>query len=246
MQRFLTNKDKSKLGIGEKAAPGQQPEDLLGPPKRNCYGMPEDEANPSIVHSPNRLHQVGAHYSRIRRPANQLADGRISFLNVDSDRYFHDPMNQVSDDAVGNVCRQCTVCKHQVEEEKLHCNLRKMPDQLKLSLTVLEREKNYEKYGGYKKDFVWFMEHLLPYSDRIKGCEMIFPDTLFVKKGKPAFIAKMDTDFCLTAIKNPTKLSLDKVYSDFSDWHKEQVKDVNGVFAQKYGIHINLAADQVP
>lgn len=220
MQRFLSNKDKSKLGIAEAEGAGQKPEDCLAVAKTNLYGIPENEANPSIIHSPNRLHKVGAHYSRIKRPAN-LGEGRVSFTNVDSDRYYHDPMNQVSDDAIGHVCRGCTVCKHQVQEEKLHCNLHKMPDQLKLSLTVIEREKNYEKFGGFRRDFTWFIEQLLPCSDRIKGCEMIFPDTLFIKDGKPAFIAKMDTDFCLSAIKNRTKVSLDKVYSDFSDWHKE-------------------------
>ena len=72
-----------------------------------------------------------------------------------------------------------------------------MPKQLKLSLTILEREKVYEKFGGFKKDFTWFIEHLLPYSERIKGCELIFPDTLFIKDGKPSFIVKMDADFCI-------------------------------------------------
>lgn len=51
---------------------------------------------------------------------------------------------------------------------------------------------------------------------------MIFPDTLFIKEGKPSFVAKMDSDFCLQSMKNKNKLTLDKVLSDFQDWHKNQ------------------------
>lgn len=107
---------------------------------------------------------------------------------------------------------------------------------------MLEKEKNYEKYGGFRRDFTWLIEHLLPFSDRIKGCEMIFPDTLFIKEGKPAFLAKMDGDFCLQLVKNKTKLNLDRL----SDWHKEQKKEVNGVFTQKYGFKVNMTTDKMP
>lgn len=54
---------------------------------------------------------------------------------------------------------------------------------------------------------------------------------MFYREGKPAYIVKMDSDYCLQQIKTKSKLSLDRL----SDWHKEQKKDVNGIFAQKYG-----------
>jgi len=36
------------------------------------------------------------------------------------------------------------------------------------------------------------MEHLLSFSEKILGCELIFPDTVFFKDGKPSFIIKSD------------------------------------------------------
>ena len=60
-----------------------------------------------------------------------------------------------------------------------------------------------------EKGFQWLMEHLLPpQSDKFKGCEIIFPDTVFFVKAKPKLIIKTDKDFCLTAIRNPSKVNL--------------------------------------
>jgi len=53
------------------------------------------------------------------------------------------------------------------------------------------------------------VEHLLPVmTDKFKGCELIFPETVFFKGGKPKLMIKSDKDFCLVAIKNPEKLKL--------------------------------------
>lgn len=44
------------------------------------------------------------------------------------------------------------------------------------------------------------MEHLLPPSEKesaVKGCELIFPDTVFFNQGKAKMIIKMDKDYCL-------------------------------------------------
>ena len=60
-------------------------------------------------------------------------------------------------------------------------------------------------------DFTWLIEHLLPPSDLYKGCEMIFPDTVFFEKesAKARLIVKMEKkDYCLVSNKNPTKLIL--------------------------------------
>jgi hypothetical protein len=45
--------------------------------------------------------------------------------------------------------------------------------------------------------FLWLMEHLLPLNDKFKGCELIFPDTVFFSRGKPIQVIKSDRDFCL-------------------------------------------------
>ena len=43
---------------------------------------------------------------------------------------------------------------------------------------------------------------LLPLSDKSKGCEVIFADSLFFKNGEISHIVKMDKDYCLSSIKN--------------------------------------------
>ena len=63
-------------------------------------------------------------------------------------------------------------------------------------------------YEGLIRDFAWFMTHLLPANDKIKGCELLFPDTVFFKRGKPTVIIKTDREFCLVPINQANKLIL--------------------------------------
>lgn len=69
--------------------------------------------------------------------------------------------------------------------------------------------------GGFKQGFKWLMEHLLPPSDKIKGCELIFPDTAFFDNGVLNLMIKMDKDFCLEGVKNKKKLSVLKFVKNF-------------------------------
>jgi len=72
----------------------------------------------------------------------------------------------------------------------------------------------------------------LPPNDHYKGCELIFPDTVFFEKVKDEkgkvtarakVIVKMDKkDFCLQAVKNPVKLNLASIYKDFSETVKNR------------------------
>lgn len=120
-----------------------------------------------------------------------------------------------------------------------------MPEKLRVSLSIIEKDAAYrDEYGGFKKEFPWLIQHLLPYSDRIRGCEAIFPPTVFFKGGIPAFLVKMDREFCL--VSKPANKNLQNIQRDFSEVHKDGLKDLDGVFVQKYGAHINLAADAVP
>ena len=52
------------------------------------------------------------------------------------------------------------------------------------------------------------MDNLLPPSDKIRGCEILFPDTVLFFKGKPRVIIKNDKEFCLLAVRNETKLNI--------------------------------------
>jgi hypothetical protein len=110
-----------------------------------------------------------------------------------------------------------------------------MPEKLKTGLSIIDRETYYKRYRGTPKDFTWLIEHLLPFSERIKGCECIFPDTIFFKNGKPSLIVKMDKDFCLTSVKAGPKLTLTNIMKDIQNITRERRRDINGIFPLKYG-----------
>jgi len=98
----------------------------------------------------------------------------------------------------------------------LQNTLYRMPKKLQTSLEIIKKDKEYrELYGGEKQTFSWLMHHLLPYSEKIKGCELIFPDTVFFEDGKPKVIIKTEKDYCLISQKGPVKLSLVNILKDF-------------------------------
>jgi hypothetical protein len=41
------------------------------------------------------------------------------------------------------------------------------------------------------------MEHLIAPNEQYKGCELVFPDSVFFKDGKLAMVVKMDKDLCV-------------------------------------------------
>jgi hypothetical protein len=62
-------------------------------------------------------------------------------------------------------------------------------------------EKDYHN-GALEYDFLWLIEHLLPPHDRIRGCEIKFPDTCFLVKGRTKYVVKNDKEKCLMVGKN--------------------------------------------
>lgn len=60
------------------------------------------------------------------------------------------------------------------------------------------------------------MERLVPINDKINGCEIKFPDTVFFYRGTPTVIIKTDKDGYLIANRNPTKLNPTQIKNDFS------------------------------
>ena len=48
---------------------------------------------------------------------------------------------------------------------------------------------------------MWLIEHLLPSNDKIRGCEVVFPDTAFFVAGKAKMIVKNDRELCLMAVR---------------------------------------------
>lgn len=80
------------------------------------------------------------------------------------------------------------------------------------------------------------MKHLLPYSDKIKGCELIFPDTVFFENGEPLLLIKTDPkDFCLLSVKGSQKLSFSNLLKDFQNLTRERKKDSVGIFRKRFG-----------
>ena len=76
-----------------------------------------------------------------------------------------------------------------------------------------------------QETFHWLLERLLPsHTDKFKGCELIFPETVLFNKGKPTMLLKSDKEFCLVAIKSSkgqsesksNKLSNENIYKYFS------------------------------
>ena len=67
--------------------------------------------------------------------------------------------------------------------------------------------------------------HLLPPSDRVKGCELLFPETVFFKNGKPERIVFTDQDYYLKQSISDEKLILNNILKEFMDIYKYRVKD---------------------
>jgi hypothetical protein len=90
-------------------------------------------------------------------------------------------------------------------------------------------------YEGIARDFAWLMQSLLATSDKVKGCELIFPDTAFFRKGKPVIVIRSDPrDFCLMGVTQTKKLSLQSIYKDFQNVVRRRRKDNLGPFNRLY------------
>lgn len=76
----------------------------------------------------------------------------------------------------------CKVCKDQATKGHL------FDEKKKVNLQILTHTQI---------EFVRLIEYLLATSDKIKGAQILFPDTVFFEDGKPNFIARIDKEGCL-------------------------------------------------
>jgi hypothetical protein len=98
---------------------------------------------------------------------------KVKILDENDER-LHDIHN--ANGLFSCFCSVCFKSSKPVNGNTLH----KMPTKLSKTMTRKETEQLFdEKVKGMKQDFLWLMEHLLPCSDKLKGCELIFPDTIF-------------------------------------------------------------------
>lgn len=93
--------------------------------------------------------------------------------------------------------------------------IKHVPDYIRRTFQIKEMDHKLQHVGGFPQSFRWLMEHLLPPSDRIKGCELIFPDTAFFSGGSLVLMIKMDKDFCVEGVRNRKKLSVLKFVKNF-------------------------------
>jgi hypothetical protein len=70
-----------------------------------------------------------------------------------------------------------------------------------------------------------FIENLFANTEKIKGAQLLFPDTVFFEEGKPLFIARIDKDGCLIKITQPNKLGLQEVRQKFSQIVRDRRKE---------------------
>ena len=54
----------------------------------------------------------------------------------------------------------------------------------------------------------------------------------------------MDNNFCLQQVKNPNKLTHQKIQSEFQDVYNERKKDTTGPFIAKYGVGLFSNGDE--
>jgi len=103
------------------------------------------------------------------------------------------------------------------------------------------RHKKYATFGGFPKSFEWLMEHLVPVAKKanhIKGCELIFPDTCFIKKGIPSMVIKMDKDQQTLVCARATpakKIEMSYVRRDFQNTFRARQQDTQGIFYHRFG-----------
>ena len=64
----------------------------------------------------------------------------------------------------------------------------------------IKKKVNLQLLFDTPTTFVQLVEWLFASSDKIKGAQILFPDTVFFEDGKPYFIAKVDKEGCMIKI----------------------------------------------
>jgi hypothetical protein len=93
--------------------------------------------------------------------------------------------------------KECPVCKESTNPLNRY--------KIKYDENIIETFIRDPSQNVKQKTFNWLCEHLLAPSDKFKGCEMIFPDTVLFKSGKAHLLIRCDKDYCLTSLKGSKK-----------------------------------------
>jgi len=76
---------------------------------------------------------------------------------------------------------------------------------------------------------------LLPTTDKIRGCEVIVPETAIFVNGKAKYIIRNDKEHCVFAVRKKNKLNLQSIYKEFSNIVRERKKDSKPIFPYRSG-----------
>ena len=113
-----------------------------------------------------------------------------------------------------------------------------------MAFVLKKRNSVYSNIQSTQRSFQWLISCLVSNNERVKGCELIFQDTVFFKNGEVHSLVKMDKEFCLIAQRNKKKLYLQAVLKHIQDAFAKNKKDNKGVFILKYGNNVFDDVDQ--
>jgi hypothetical protein len=74
-----------------------------------------------------------------------------------------------------------------------------------------KKQLNMAKLTDTPTSFKTLIEWLFASNDKIKGAQILFPETVFFEEGKPSFIARNDKECCMIKITQPSKLALQEI-----------------------------------
>ncbi len=93
----------------------------------------------------------------------------------------------------------------------------------------IKKTVNLDILQGKRINFAKLIEYMLPPNEKVKGCQILFPDTVFFGHGKPQFIAKNDKEGCLMIIQQANKLALQDIRQKFSTISRERKKETQPI-----------------
>lgn len=100
----------------------------------------------------------------------------------------------------------------------------KIPGLLKEEEILGKGNRKTNKVILEPRTFHWLLEHMLPSSERVLGCEVWIPDTAIFENGKPKLVVKSERDGCIVKYKKLPGLSdLRKIFSIVSRERKKEI-----------------------
>ena len=88
---------------------------------------------------------------------------------------------------------------HGQANSKYHCTCSICHKESTIKIVEVKTDVREELFAGEERSFTWLLEHLTPKdNEKIRGCHLLFPDTVVFHKGRVKFIARTDKEGFLT------------------------------------------------